>query len=421
VPELASLRQRTLQEVPPEVEETVRRILAEVRDRGDDALVDYTRRFDCPGFTREQLHVTEAEIDAAYAQTRDEWVQAFRRARDNVAAFQSRAKSLSWLDSFDGLLMGHRMTPVGSAGIYTPARNAPLPSSLCASAVPAKVAGVPRVVLATPPRDDGSVDPTMLIAARECGVDEVYRVGGAQAIAALAHGTDSIRPVVKVVGPGPSWVQVAKKLAFGLVGIESIAGPSESMIIADASASPALVAADLLTQAEHTGDNATLLLTDSEPLAREVATELETQLAQLARADLTRQSLEQHSYIVITADIQQAVDIANDIAPEHLQVMGQQPIDLLESIHNAGCIFLGDRAPVPFGDYAAGPSNVLPTYGTARFSSPLSVNDFLTVSSVIYANDQGFRRLADDVVTLADAEGLDGHAATIRRRQALWE
>jgi len=410
-----------LQEVPPEVEETVRRILAEVRDRGDDALVDYTRRFDCPGFTRGQLHVTEAEIDAAYAQTPDEWVQAFRRARDNVAAFQSRAKSLSWLDSFDGLLMGHRMTPVGSAGIYTPARNAPLPSSLCASAVPAKVAGVPRVVLATPPRDDGSVDPTMLIAARECGVDEVYRVGGAQAIAALAHGTDSIRPVVKVVGPGPSWVQVAKKLAFGLVGIESIAGPSESMIIADASASPALVAADLLTQAEHTGDNATLLLTDSAPLAREVATELETQLAQLARADLTRQSLEQHSYIVITADIQQAVDIANDIAPEHLQVMVQQPIDLLESIHNAGCIFLGDRAPVPFGDYAAGPSNVLPTYGTARFSSPLSVNDFLTVSSVIYANDQGFRRLADDVVTLADAEGLDGHAATIRRRQALWE
>ncbi len=421
VAELVSLRRRTLEEVSPDVENTVRSILADVRDRGDAAVVDHTRRFDCPTFTLEQLRVDESEIDRAYEQVPSRWITAFVHARDNIAQFQERAKCRSWLDTFDGLTMGHRVTPVASAGVYAPARNAPLPSSLCAAAVPAKVAGVSRIVLATPPRDDGSVDPTMLVAARECGVDEVFRMGGAQAVAALAYGTQTIKPVLKVVGPGPSWVQVAKKLAFGLVGIESLAGPSESLIVADASATPELVAADMLTQAEHTGDNATLLVTDSEDLATRVQTAIESQLAGLPRAQLTRRSLEQHSYIVITATIEQAVEIANDIAPEHLQILTQRPFDVLEAIRNAGCIFLGDRAPVPFGDYAAGPSHVLPTYGTARFSSPLSVNDFLTVSSVIYANARGFDRLADDVVTLANAEGLDAHAETIRLRQRMWE
>jgi histidinol dehydrogenase len=259
----------------------------------------------------------------------------------------------------------------------------------------------------------------MLVAAAECGVDEAYRMGGAQAIAALAYGTETIEPVVKIVGPGSPWVSVAKKYVFGVVGIEAIAGPSESLIIADESARADLVAADLLTQAEHTGDNTVILLTPSPELAQLVETQVERQVAGgegVGREEFIRRSLSQCSMIVITRSLRHAVDIANDIAPEHLQILCADPFAILESIENAGCIFLGDLAPVPLGDYAAGPSHVLPTYGTARFSSPLSVNDFLVTSSVIYANEDGFRRLAPDVIELAEGEGLRAHAEAVRRR-----
>ncbi len=415
-PQLDALRSRTLQEVPPEIEDEVRRIMAAVRQRGDAALVDYTRKLDCPDFTPEQITIGQGEFSAAYEAVDERWVEAFRAARENVSVFQERAREQSWLETFDGLILGHHVTPVRSAGLYVPAKAAPLPSSLLMSAVPAQVAGVPRIAFATPPREDGSVDPTMLVAASECGVHRAYRMGGAQAIAALAFGTESVDPVVKIVGPGNPWVSVAKKYAFGIAGIDSIAGPSESLIIADASARADLVAADMLTQAEHTGDNTVILLTDSEDLASAVEPEVAAQIGGLERSDVTRESLRHCSYIVITRSVQHSAEIANDIAPEHLQIVVSDPFDVLESIENAGCIFVGEKTPVPLGDYAAGPSHVLPTYGTARFSAPLSVNDFLKVSSVIYANQHGLERIGPDVIELAQGEGLTAHAEAVRKR-----
>lgn len=411
-----ALRRRALQDVPEEVEEAVRGVLRAVRERGDAAVVEYTRRFDCPTFSAAQLVIGQDEMEAAYAQVSEAWLAAFRHAHANVVRFQERAREGSWLEAMDGLLVGHQVRPVPSAGVYVPAGKAPLPSSLLMTAGPAKVAGVPRLVLATPPRPDGSVDPTMLVAAAECGVDEAYRMGGAQAIAALAYGTETVAPVVKIVGPGSPWVSVAKKLVFGTVGIESIAGPSESLIVADETAPVEIVAADLLTQAEHTGDNVVVLLTDCAELAAAVPAEMERQLAGLGRSELTRASLESCGMVVITRDLDEAVQIANDIAPEHLQLLTATPFALLDQIESAGCIFLGPHAPVPLGDYAAGPSHVLPTYGTARFSSPLSVNDFLKTSSVIYATPTGLQRIAESVETLADGEGLGAHAEAVRRR-----
>ncbi|NSW57470.1 MAG: histidinol dehydrogenase [Armatimonadetes bacterium] len=416
VAELQALRTRSLGEVSPQLEEEVRRIMADVKDRGDEALVELTRRLDCPGFSVDQITIGPDEFHAAYQQVPDAWVRAFRNALANVRAFQERAKEQSWLETFDGLILGHHVTAVRSAGLYVPAKAAPLPSSLLMSAIPAQVAGVPRIVFATPPRPDGSVDPTMLVAAAECGVHEAYRMGGAQAIAALAFGTQTVAPVVKIVGPGNPWVSVAKKYAFGIAGIDSIAGPSESLIIADDFARPDLVAADLLTQAEHTGDNTVILLTPSENLASRTLAEMERQIASLERSELTRESLSEHSFIVLTKSIEHSARIANDIAPEHLQILVRDPFDVLECIENAGCIFLGENAPVPIGDYAAGPSHVLPTYGTARFSAPLSVNDFLKVSSVVYANRHGFERIGPDVIELAQGEGLQAHAEAVRRR-----
>ncbi len=416
IAELQALRKRSLGEVSPRLDEEVRRIMADVKDRGDDALVELTRRLDCPEFTADQIAIGPDEFHAAYQEVPDAWVRAFRNALANVRAFQERAKEQSWLETFDGLILGHHVTPVRSAGLYVPAKAAPLPSSLLMSAIPAQVAGVQRIVFATPPRADGSVDPTMLVAAAECGVHEAYRMGGAQAIAALAFGTQTVAPVVKIVGPGNPWVSVAKKYAFGIAGIDSIAGPSESLIIADQTARPDLVAADLLTQAEHTGDNTVILLTHSEDLASSTIAELERQIASLERSELTRESLSEHSFIVLTKSVEQSARIANDIAPEHLQVLVRDPFEVLERIENAGCIFLGENAPVPLGDYAAGPSHVLPTYGTARFSAPLSVNDFLKVSSVVYANRHGLERIGPDVMELAQGEGLQAHAEAVRRR-----
>jgi histidinol dehydrogenase len=413
---LEALRQRSLEDLPQEVEETVREIVARVRDDGDRALVEYERRFDCPTLTVETLRVKDAELDAAYNQVSPEWIGAFRRAKENIYAFHARLRPGSWLDSFDGLWLGQKITALNAVGLYVPAGKAPLPSTLAMCAVPAKVAGVSRLVLATAPGQDGSIHPTMLVAAAECGVDEVYRMGGAQAVAAMAFGTDTIEPVDKIVGPGNPYVIMAKKFVFGTVGIESLPGPSESLIIADADSDPHLVAADLLSQAEHTGDNLVILLTPSASLAEAVREQAHLQLAALPRMELTSSSLGEYGVIAIVRDLHHAVEISNDIAPEHLELAVNDPLELLSDVENAGCVCLGHLSTVPLADYAAGPSHVLPTNGTARFSSPLSVEDFIKRSSIVYAGERGLQRLGPDVVTLAEGEGLFAHAEAVKKR-----
>ncbi len=418
---LAALRQHTVADFPAHIEQDVRKIVEAVRDRGDEALIEYERQFDCPTLTAEQLRVTPEEIEAAYAEVPSQWVGALRRARANVEEFHRRTVPRSWLESFDGLLMGQRITALESVGVYVPAKHAPLPSTLYMGVMPARVAGVGRIAVAIPPRKDGSLDPIMLVAADECRVDEIYRMGGAQAIAALAYGTRSVARVDKIVGPGSPWVIMAKRLVFGIVGIESLPGPSESVIIADDTADPQVVAADLLSQAEHTGDNKVVLVTDSEQLAGEAVAAARRQMARLPRADLIGESLADYSLVAIVANLREAARLANEIAPEHLQIMTADPLALLEDIQHAGCICLGPLATVPLGDYAAGPSHILPTNGTARFSSPLTVDDFVKRSSVIYASERGFERLAADVETLAEGEGLQAHAraVSIRRERLL--
>jgi histidinol dehydrogenase len=413
---LEALRGRSLADLPAEVETQTRAILAAVRERGDDAVLDYGRQFDCPTLTAATLRVSAGEIEAAYQQVSAEWLAAFRLARDNIRVYHERLRPGSWLDSFDGLWLGQRVLPLAAVGIYVPGGKAPLPSTVAMCAVPAAVAGVPRRVLATPPQRDGSLDPTLLVAAAECGVSEIYRMGGAQAVAALAYGTASVPPVDKIVGPGNPYVVMAKKLVYGVVGIESLPGPSESLIIADSAADPSLLAADLLSQAEHTGDNTVVLLTTDPALAEAVREEAYRQLAELPRMELTARSLGQYGLIAVVASLQQAVALSNDIAPEHLELSVADPLALLEQVTNAGCICLGHQTPVPLADYAAGPSHVLPTNGTARFSSPLSVEDFVKKSSLVYATGDGLQRLGESVRILAEGEGLYAHARAVTRR-----
>jgi len=415
-PELEVLCRRSLADVPPELEERTREIVNRVREYGDEALVEYTRRFDCPNFTAEQIVVAPEEIEAAYDRVPTDWVGAFRRARENVLRYHEKLVEKSWLQDFDGVFLGQRIRPLASAGAYIPAGAAPLPSTVCMTVMPARAAGVPRVVVATPPGKDGSVEPTIAVAAGECGVDELYRMGGAQAVAAMAYGTQTVEPVEKIVGPGNPYVILAKKQVFGRVGIEALPGPSEAVIITDASVSARLAAADLLSQAEHTGDNTVVMITNSEDFAYEVRDEAYQQVVALPRQGLTAQSLADYGAIVVVSDLEAAVGISNEIAPEHLQLLVEEPLALLEQIENAGCICLGPLTPVSLGDYAAGPSHVLPTNGTARFSSPLSTDDFVKKSSLIYATRRGLQRLAPDVCRLAEAEGLHAHARSVEMR-----
>ncbi len=414
---LQALRQRSLADLPEHIETDVRRIVEDVRRRGDEALIDYERQFDCSNFTAEHLVVSSEEIEAAYEQVPSAQLGALRRARENVYDFHLHARPRSWLDEFDGMWLGQRVTAVDSAGIYVPASSAPLPSTVYMCAMPARVAEVPRIAMCSPPRKDGSLDALTLVAAAECGVDEIYRLGGAQAIAALAFGTESVEPVSKIVGPGNPWVTMAKKYVYGIVGIDSLAGPSEVLLIADASAEPAMVAVDLVAQAEHTGDNMAVLITPSEALARQVSAELQQQVARAERAREIEDSLTEFGAIVLVRDLHQAARLANDIAPEHLQLVVEDPMALLAEIDHAGAVFLGSLTPVPLGDYLAGPSHVLPTNGTARFASGLSVDDFVKKTSLICATRRGLDRLASDVIELAEAEGLPAHAEAVQRRR----
>ena len=414
---LDELRERRLRRQPAHIEQATREIVERVSAEGDAAVVEYTRRFDCPTFDAEQMLVQPDEIQAAYDDAPDDWVRAFRRARENVLAYHERQMPRSWLEDFDGMMMGERVRPVDSAGVHVPGFSAPLFATVAMSVEPAKAAGVERICIATPPRKDGTINPLVLVAAAECGINEVYRFAGAQAVAALAYGTETVESVAVIVGPGNPYVTAAKRMVYGLVGIDNLAGPSESMIIADGHADPAWVAADLLAQAEHTGDNTVVLATDSEDLARAVEAAVATQAERLDRADLIAQSLSEHGMVALVADLPEAARLANELAPEHLQLCVREPLALLQLVENAGAIFLGELATVPLGDYAAGPSHVLPTGGAARFSSGLSVHDFLKRSSLLYATERGFGRLAQDVELLAGAEGLDAHAAAVKLRR----
>lgn len=398
----------------------VKRVLENVRKNGDSALVDYARQFDAPGFQLAQLKVSRSEMVEAGRHVDAGFKRALTRAADQIAAFHRQQKPRSWVDaSRAGTLLGQMVRPVDAAGIYVPGGRGgqtPLVSSVLMGAIPAKIAGVPRIVMATPPTREGALNPYLLAAALKAGVDEVYRIGSAWAIAALAYGTQSVTKVDVVVGPGNIFVSLAKKMVSGLVKIDMIAGPSEILVIADDGADAGCVAADMLSQAEHDPLASAILVTDSTSLARAVRSALQQQVVQLARREIAEQSLKAFSAIIVVRDIAAAIDLANRIAPEHLELQVRNAMDYLGQIRHAGAVFIGPFSPEPVGDYVAGPNHVLPTAGTARFSSALSVDHFLKKTSLIRYSAGAFQAEAKDIIRLADVEGLDAHARAVKLR-----
>lgn len=400
-----------------EISARVKEIVRRVRQEGDGALFEYTRRFDRAEITADNVRVTRAEIDAAYDAASPQWLDAMAEAVRRITAFHEKQKQNTWVDFQPAIALGQKITPLRRVGVYVPGGTAAYPSSVLMNVLPAKVAGVKEIVMVTPPGRDGGVSyPLALVAADMAGVDVIYKVGGAQAVAALAFGTESIPRVDKITGPGNIYVANAKREVFGHVGIDMVAGPSEVLVVADDSANPAYVAADLLSQAEHDPLAAAMLVTDSQALAARVDEELARQTALLPRQEVIRQSLTAYGTIVVAPDVPACVDIANQIAPEHLELCVRDPYAALALVENAGAIFLGHHSPEPLGDYLAGPNHVLPTSGTARFFSPLSVDDFVKKSSVICASRGELERVADQVMLLARQEGLDAHANAVAIR-----
>ncbi len=395
----------------------VKDIVARVRTEGDAALFEFTRCFDRAEISAETVQVTRAEIDAAYAAATPEWLDAMREAVRRIAAFHEKQKQNTWVDFQPGIALGQKITPLSKVGVYVPGGTAAYPSSVLMNVIPAKVAGVKEIVMVTPPGRDGGVSyPLALAAADMAGVDKIFKVGGAQAIAALAFGTQSIPRVDKITGPGNIYVANAKREVFGHVGIDMVAGPSEVLVIADNSADPRCVAADLLSQAEHDPLAAAIMVTDSAALAEKVRSELTRQTALLPRQEVVRKSLSAYGTIVVADTLADCAEIANRIAPEHLELSVREPYALLPLIDNAGAIFLGHYSPEPLGDYLAGPNHVLPTSGTARFFSPLSVDDFVKKSSIICCTRDELEKVADQVILLAQQEGLDAHANAVAIR-----
>jgi len=396
-------------------DEVAARILADVRQRGDEAVLEYTCRID--GVEVERLAVGEAEIQAAWDAAPTELRRALELAVERVRAFHQRQPRLSWMDwREDGGALGQMVRPLERVGVYAPGGRAPYPSSLIMAAVPARVAGVKEILVVTPPRRDGTVTPAILAAARIAGADQVFRIGGAQAIAALTYGTESVPRVDKIVGPGNVFVIAAKRQAFGEVGIDQLPGPTETMLIADEGANPAWVAADLLAQAEHDPLASALLLTPSLELAQAVWEEVERQITSLSRREVIAQSLARQGGIIVVRDLDQAVELANEYAPEHLCLLTRDPWTLVGRIENAGGIFVGEHASEALGDYVVGPSHIMPTRGTARFSSPLNVWDFVKITSIFAPSAGESQRLAETGITLAEAEGFTAHAEAIRKR-----
>ena len=396
----------------------VSEIIQDVRRRGDEALLEYTKKFDKAEL--ESLEVTEAEFEEALSSFDPKLKQVLQRAATNISKFHSRQKRNSFiLSDEDGIVMGQKVIPIERAGLYVPGGTAAYPSTVLMDALPARIAGVKEVVMVTPPNAQGKVNPAILAAARIAGVDKIYKVGGAQAIAALAYGTESIPKVDKIVGPGNAFVAEAKRQVFGLVSIDMIAGPSEILIVSDGKTDPRHAAADLLSQAEHDKLASAVLVTDSMELAKAVQTELEVQIPQLERAEIARASIDNNGKIIVADNLDKAIDIANEIAPEHLELCVEQPFDYLSKVRHAGSVFLGRNCPEALGDYLAGPNHNLPTSGTARFSSPLSVDDFVKKMQYTYFTRDALENVAQDVAYFARAEGLTGHArsALIRTQE----
>ena len=397
------------------VTDTVAEILRQVRERGDAALREYTRKFD--GADLENLLVTEAEMAEAVASVEPEFLRVLEKAAENIRKFHSRQIRNSFIiNDEDGVIMGQKVIPVDRAGLYVPGGTAAYPSSVLMALVPAKIAGVPEVVITTPPGKNGKINPAILAAAKVGGADRIVKAGGAQAIAALAYGTESVPKVDKIVGPGNAFVAEAKRQVYGLVSIDMIAGPSEILVVADGKSNPHHLAADLLSQAEHDKNASAVLVTDSAELALQVQTEIEKQLPKLEREDIARASIENNGKIILTENLRSAIDTANEIAPEHLELCVDNPFDYLDAIRHAGSIFLGRNCPEALGDYLAGPNHTLPTQGTARFSSPLSVDDFVKKTQYTYFTRDALNRVAADVALFARKEGLTGHARSALSR-----
>ena len=392
-------------------------ILNAVKTRGDEAVFEYTKMFDKAELTCETVKVTKEEIDAAYEKMDEELLRVIRKAKENIQNYHEKQRQFGWFDTTsDGTILGQRVTPIEAVGVYVPGGKAAYPSSVLMNVLPAKVAGVERIVMTTPCNAEGEVYYNTLVAANEAGVTEIYKIGGAQAIGALAYGTQTIKKVDKIVGPGNIYVALAKKAVYGHVSIDSIAGPSEVLVLADDTANAHYVAADLLSQAEHDELASAILVTTSQQLADEVEKEIERYLTYLSRADIIRKSLDQFGYLLIAENIEQAIEITNSIASEHLEIVTRDPFEMMTKIRNAGAIFLGEYSSEPLGDYFAGPNHVLPTNGTAKFFSALSVDDFVKKSSIIYYSREALQSVHNDIETFAEAEGLTAHANSIHVR-----
>lgn len=400
-----------------EFESRVNDIIQNVREKRDEAIFEYTLKFDGATINQDNIRVTEEEIKEAYEQVDPKLLDVIRKALVNIRDYHAKQKQYSWFDSDEsGIILGQKVTPLKTVGVYVPGGKAVYPSSVLMNVIPAKVAGVSNIIMTTPCGKDGKVYPSTLVAAKEAGVDAIYKVGGAQAIAALAFGTESIPKVDKIVGPGNIYVALAKKAVFGYVSIDSIAGPSEIMVLADETANPRFVAADLLSQAEHDEMASAILVTTSEALAEQVSVEVDKFVATLSRKEIIQKSLDNYGYILVADTMQDAIDTVNEIASEHLELVTKNPFETMTKIRNAGAIFIGEYSSEPLGDYFAGPNHVLPTNGTAKFFSPLSVDDFIKKSSIISYSREALEPVYKDIVQFAECEKLTAHANSIRVR-----
>ncbi len=400
-----------------EYEACVNEIIEKVREMGDEAVFSYTKQFDGAEISKENILVTREEIQEAYQKTDDKLVEVMKKSLENIRAYHEKQKQYSWFDSRpDGVLLGQKVTALARVGVYVPGGKAAYPSSVLMNVVPAKVAGVEKIVMATPCSREGKVNPATLAAADLAGVDEIYKAGGAQAVAALAFGTESIPKVDKIVGPGNIYVALAKKAVFGHVSIDSIAGPSEILVLADETANPRYAAADLLSQAEHDELASAILITDSEALAEKVSAEVDKFTRSLSRKEIIEKSLENYGYILVAENMEKAIEAANEIASEHLEILTADPFEVMMKIKNAGAVFLGEYSSEPLGDYFAGPNHVLPTNGTAKFFSPLGVDDFIKKSSIISYSREALEPIYKDIVQFASSEQLTAHANSIKVR-----
>ncbi len=400
-----------------EYESVVNEIIGRVRAEGDKALFDYTLKFDKFALDADNIKVTKAEIDEAYAALDPELIAVFRRSAENIKSFHAKQLRNSWFDAKeDGTILGMKITPMARAGVYVPGGKAAYPSSVLMNIIPAKVAGVPEIIMTTPPGADGRVNQGTLAAADIAGVDAIYKVGGAQAVAAMAFGTESIPKVDKLTGPGNIFVALAKRAVYGYVSIDSIAGPSEILVLADETANPRYVAADLLSQAEHDELASAILITPSRELARKVSEQVDSFVNELSRKEIISKSLDNYGYILIAENMKEATDAVNEIASEHLEILTANPFEVMTHIRNAGAIFLGEYASEPLGDYFAGANHILPTNGTAKFFSPLNVDDFMKKTSIISYSREALEAIHQDIIAFAEAEQLTAHANSIKVR-----